>query len=379
MSALPVVSPVVSPGFVSGDLVIDGDRIAQFGGIYDSQDRAVRRIDATGLFVVPGYIDLQINGIGGVDFSTEPERMSEAASILPRFGVTSFLPTIVSSASSIVARAQDAVAAKATKPGQARALGLHLEGPFLNPARAGAHEQRHLLMPSLELIETWSPEQGVTLVTLAPELPGGNEVIRALTSRRVITFAGHTEADAEQMRRAFDDGVTGVTHLFNAMPPLHHREPGPIGVALKDARAVAGLIADGVHVDPTVVALAFRLLGPDRTLLVSDSVAAAAMPPGKYRLGSVDVIADVSSVRLSNGVLAGSVLTLDAAVRNLMKFTGCSLAEAVRCATSTPARVLQRTDIGSLQPGSLADIVGLDAEANVVFVVINGELAWPLE
>jgi N-acetylglucosamine-6-phosphate deacetylase len=364
--------------FERGDLVIEGERItsAVICGSPVTADDA--QIDASDLFIVPGFIDLQINGIGGVDFSTEPERIVEAAALLPRYGVTSFLPTIVSSPASIIERAKAAVAELLAQPllRHARPLGLHLEGPFLNPSRGGAHQLAHLRTPSLAAIETWLPSNGVALVTLAPELPGSALVVRTLIDRGVTVFAGHTDASASQMRAALSNGVRGLTHLFNAMPSIHHRDPGPVVVVLTDSSAVAGLIVDGVHVDPLMVDFAYRHLGPERTLLVSDATAAAAMPEGSYRLGDLDVEADSSSVRLPSGVLAGSVLTLDVAVRNLMAYAGCTMAEAVQCATSAPAQVLGRSDVGFLKPGAYADIVGLDSQGHVALTLIGGNVSF---
>ncbi|HEX6420918.1 MAG TPA: N-acetylglucosamine-6-phosphate deacetylase [Acidimicrobiales bacterium] len=342
------------------------------------------RIDARGLVVAPGFIDLQCNGAAGVDVTGEPERLGEVAAALPRWGVTSWLPTIVTCAPDVRRRALAAVASHAGPPSAgaggaagAVALGLHLEGPFLAPRRRGAHDPRHLVAPSLDLVERegWSRAAGVALVTLAPELAGALPVVRALVDRGVVVAAGHSDATATQAAAAVDAGVSYVTHLFNAMAPLHHREPGLAGVALADERLRAGVIADGLHVDPLVVALAARALG-DRLSLVTDAVAALGAPPGRVHLGgrTAEVSAGDGAVRLPDGTLAGSTLPLDRAVRNLVAFAGVPLDRAVRAVTAAPAAVLRLTDRGVVAPGAVADLVLLTPGGAVVATLVGGRV-----
>ncbi len=365
-------------GFTDADLVIRSgrvDRITPRSGSGEASDERSTVVDVAGLRLVPGFIDLQVNGIAGIDLCSEPERIAEVARYLPRFGVTSFLPTIATSPPSAIARAlaeMGRVGSERTVDGGARPLGLHLEGPMLSPERKGSHPPMLLRDPSTAVIDGWSADAGVAMVTLAPELPGADEVIRLLLENGVCVFAGHTNASADVIVRALDMGVRGVTHLFNAMPGLRHRDPSPVGVAFTDPRITAGLIVDGVHVHPMAVAVAYSCLGPSRLALVSDAVAATAMPPGSYAFGGAELVTDGVSVRLPDGTLAGSVLTLDAAIRNLVSFAGCSLVDAIRCATSTPARVLGRSDLGVLRPGALADVVALDDVGNVVLTVVGG-------
>ena len=338
-------------------------------------DDAVEHLEATDLLVAPGFIDLQCNGAVGVDLTSEPDRLGEVAAVLPRWGVTSWLPTVVTAAPSARARALAALAAFAD-PTAAVPLGLHLEGPFLAPERRGAHDPAHLSPPSVDLVidEGWTIDAGIALVTLAPELPGALDVVRALVTRGVRVAAGHSSSTAAQAESALDAGVTYVTHLFNAMAPMHHREPGLAGVALTDGRARVGLIADGVHVDPVVVRLAAAALG-DRLSLVTDAIAALGGPPGAGSLGSltVDVGTDLS-VRLADGTLAGSTLTLDRAVRNAMAFAGLDLADAVRAVTATPASVLGLADRGAVVAGAVADLVLLTPAAEVVATVVGGRV-----
>ena len=249
-------------------------------------------IDAEGLLVVPGYVDLQCNGGLGIDLAGDPERLWELGAALPRFGVTAWLPTIVTTPDGIVDRAIDALAAGPPQGWRGAApLGLHLEGPFLSEEKRGAHPAALLRPPSLAAIEGWSRERGVAVVTLAPDVPGALEVVEALVARGVVVSLGHTPATHAQAVAAVDAGATWVTHLFNAMAPLHHREPGLAGVALADDRLHVGLIPDGIHLHPQVVAMAQRALG-HRLTIVTDAVAALGMPPGRQALGRTEVTID---------------------------------------------------------------------------------------
>lgn len=288
-----------------------------------------------------GLIDLQVNGAAGHDLTTDPASVWSVGAALAAHGVEAFLPTLVSPSYAIVDQAREVLVA-GPPPGYRGAvpLGWHVEGPFLSPARAGAHDPAALRRPDPAAVADWSPTTGVRMVTLAPELPRALEVVAALADRGVVVSIGHSEASHDEARSAFDAGARFVTHLFNAMPPLGHREPGIVGAALADERITLGLIPDGLHVHPTVVRLAWRLVGPTRLAVVSDAIAALGMPPGRYRLAGREVVVDERSARLPDGVLAGSVLPLDAAVRNLATFAGIDVAEARRAATDVPARLL---------------------------------------
>ena len=286
-------------------------------------------------------IDLQVNGAGGRDLTEEPERVWDVAAILPRYGVSAFLPTLVDPGWSVVDRARAALAA-GPPPGfdGATPLGWHVEGPFLAPSRAGAHDPGRFLAPSIEPVADWSPATGIRMVTLAPELPGALEVVRALVANGVVVSAGHSAATWAQAQAGFDAGIRSVTHLFNAMARLNHREPGLPGAALADARVTIGLIPDGLHVHPGLVGLVRRTVGPERLAVVTDAIAALGMAPGEHRLAGRDVIVDETSCRLPDGTLAGSLIGLDAAVRNLAEFAACSIEEARLATTAVPARLL---------------------------------------
>jgi N-acetylglucosamine-6-phosphate deacetylase len=335
-------------------------------------------LDAGGLRVAPGLVDIQVNGAAGVDITADPTRLWEVAAMLPRYGVTSFCPTVITSTPDIV---EAALATHRAGPPAgigpvARSLGLHLEGPMLAESRKGAHPAHRLRAPDPALYGGWSRDAGVAIVTLAPELPGAVDAVRALTGAGVTVAIGHTAASAVAVAAAVDAGATMVTHLFNAMPGLGHREPGPVGVALSDERLVAGLIVDGLHVAPDVVRLVWRLLGPDRLLLVSDAAAALGLPDGRTVLGEQPVVVEAGAVRLEDGTLAGSAAGLDACVRNLAAFAGCSFDQAVAAATAVPADLLGRRDVGRLRVGSSADLVVFGADGCAVATVAGGQVAW---
>jgi N-acetylglucosamine-6-phosphate deacetylase len=335
-------------------------------------------IDGSGLLAAPGFIDLQVNGAAGSDLTADPTSIWEVGEALPRFGLTSFLPTVVTTTRDVVEIARASLRA-GPPPGYAgaRALGLHVEGPFLAPIRHGAHDPALLRLPDRAFVEGWSPDGGVRLVTLAPELPGAIELIELLVRRGVVVAIGHTDASADESRAAFDAGATAVTHLFNAMPGLDHRRPGPIGVALADPRVTVGLIADGVHVDPLAVAVAWRATGPARLAVVTDAIAALGMAPGRYHLGSMDVTVDATGARLEDGRLAGGVLGLDGAVRNLVAFTGATVAEALATVTSTPAKLLGLGEShGVLRRGAVGDVTLLGPDLRIAATIIGGELAY---
>ncbi|HEY4227462.1 MAG TPA: N-acetylglucosamine-6-phosphate deacetylase [Candidatus Limnocylindrales bacterium] len=286
-------------------------------------------------------LDIQVNGAGGFDLTEEPESLWRVGTVLARYGTTAFLPTLVSASWSIVERAQATLAA-GPPAGYAGAepIGWHVEGPFLSPLRAGAHDPASLKSPNVAAVEGWSPATGIRMVTLAPELPAALDVVRALVANGVVVSAGHSAATYDQAIAGFDAGIRAVTHVFNAMAPLDHREPGIVGAALVDDRITIGIIPDGLHVHPAVVRLVRQAVGGDRLVVVTDAIAALGMPPGIHRLAGRQIDCDETSARLPNGVLAGSVLGLDQAVRNLASFAGIDAAEAARAATIVPRRLL---------------------------------------
>lgn len=338
---------------------------------------AVDAVDATGLVVAPGFVDLQVNGACGVDITATPEGIWAVSRALPRFGVTGFLPTVVTSTPDVARRALATLAAGPPDGWRgARPLGLHFEGPMIAPARVGAHDPMLIAPPAIEVIADWSRDAGVALVTLAPELPGALPVIAELVRRGIVVAAGHTDADADQARAAVDAGLSAVTHLFNAMAPIHHRRPMLAGAVLGDLPVVAGLIADGVHLAPEILTFAWRQLGPDRRVLVSDAVAGLGTEPGRQPLGGQSIVSDGRASRTVTGTLAGGLAGLDECVRTVVATTGCAPVEAIHAVTATPAALLGRADLGRLGSGSAGDVVLLDDGLNVVATIVAGIVVY---
>ena len=371
----------VDAACIAAHVFVDGALITSVGPT--DAKRAEHVVDAADCSVLPGFVDLQVNGAVGVDLTTQPERIGEVAVFLAECGVTSFMPTVISSSPLQTA---DAIAVMREWSGAgdldrgvqsgSRSLGVHLEGPFLNPIRPGAHPLQHVRPPSLAEARGWSRETGVAMVTIAPELPGALSVIGRLVENGVSVCAGHTDANASEIRAAVAAGLGGATHLFNAMGAMSARLPGPAGAILVDPDLIAGLIVDGLHVDPVMVRLAWQMLGPDRLALVSDSISALGLPHGTYSIGDTAVVVDDSGARTSDGVLAGSVLRFDEGLRKLIAFTGCELTEASVSASATPARLARQHDIGWLTPGYRADIVVIDEDHRVVVTIVGGRVVF---
>ena len=363
-------------GWVEGDLAILRDGIESLGGGAAPRP-ADGVLDAAGAMVVPGFLDLQINGGFGFDLTSAPQSVWALGERLPATGVTAFLPTLVSGPLEGIDRALEVLAAGPPEGYLgARPLGWHLEGPMLSPSRRGAHEARWLRSPGLDVIEGWRPESGVRMVTLAPELDGATPVVEELVARGVVVSIGHSDAAFERAAAAFDSGARAGTHLFNAMSGLHHRAPGVVGAILARDDVVAGLIVDGVHVHPAVVTSTWRLKGPGGVALVTDAVAPMGAGSGGGRLGTSTIEVSGSEVRGPDGTLSGSTLTLDRAVRNVTEFAGAAVEDAIAAATSTPAALAGETRRGRIEPGAIADLVLLDRDLEVAATIVAGRLAY---
>jgi N-acetylglucosamine-6-phosphate deacetylase len=355
-----------------GAVVVDGGAIAQV--ILDGDSDGARALPARVIdaaVVTPGLIDLQCNGGFGLDAGGGAGALAALAARLPATGVTAFLPTLVSGDAATYAAAADALDGARGAPGAA-ALGLHMEGPLLAEARAGAHRREIIAAASGNVFDGPLARGALRLVTLAPERPGALALIRRLRARGVAVSLGHTDAGYEDFIAAADAGATMATHLYNAMSPLAHRAPGAVGAALTDDRIVAGLIADGVHVHPAALSLALRAKGPDRLALVTDATMAAGLGPGRHQLGGRTIVSDGTSVRLEDGTLAGSALTLDQAVRNFVRFTGAPPAAALLMATAVPARILDLPSKGRLAAGCDADLVLWSDDLRVAATYVGG-------
>jgi N-acetylglucosamine-6-phosphate deacetylase len=332
-------------------------------------------------FISPGFVDLQINGAFGVDVATTPERLPKLSESLLSTGTTAYLPTVITAPETLYGRTLPRLAAEtnASRPG-AEPLGVHLEGPFINVDKKGAHPAANIAPPDVAYLERLMELAPIRMLTLAPELDGSNALMELAKNRGVAVSAGHSGASFEVAYDALDHSAASITHLFNAMSPLHHRDPGLPGAAFAHPRAVCGLIADGIHVHPEMASLAFRMLGPDRLFLVTDAIAAAGMGDGEYSLATRNVYVENGVPRLGSGAIAGSVLAMNEALRNILAFTGCTIAEAVRMASSTPARLIgEDRRKGRLIPGYDADIVVLAPDLSVEAVWRAGKRAYSNE
>ena len=361
---------------VLGAIVVDGEHVVEI--LRTPRDGALPETVVDAPIVAAGLIDLQVNGGFGVEVGRDPQALRLLARRLPETGVTSYLPTLISSPLASYREALEAFDSARDEPG-ARSLGLHLEGPYLSPARKGAHPGDAIMEATPELFEEMLNWDQLRLVTIAPERPGSLSRIRRLRERVIQVSLGHTDASLEEFAAGVDAGAEMVTHLYNAMSPFQHRAPGAIGAALTDDRVTVGLIADGVHCHAASVQLAVRAKGIDRVALVSDMMAAAGMPAGEYELGGRPVRVDETSARLSDGTLAGTILTLDQAVRNTARWAGVTQAEALLMATAVPARLLDLPDKGRIVSGGVADLALFDSDLRLVATLIGGRVVWERE
>ena len=366
-------------------MLVRGGRIAAVGPASDlapTPSDDVQRIDVRGGIVAPGLVDLQVNGAAGVLFTDDPteEALDAMAAVLPRFGCTSFLPTLLSCSEETAHRALTAAArACASPPGGAQILGVHMEGPFLHPDRAGAHDRRHLRPPSTAELGRWLESSGgsLRLLTLAPELPGASEVIREAVRRGVAVAVGHTTATYEKTAQAADLGATLVTHLFNATRSLTAREPGVAGAALALDALTASIIADGIHLHTATVRTVVRAKGAEHVALVTDAMPPVGPASHEFSLLGRRVTVHDGACRLDDGTLAGSVLTMDQALRNVVEWTGLPLQDALGMVTLLPARLIGAdASKGGLEAGKDADIVVLDRDLRVLLTIVGGRVVY---
>jgi N-acetylglucosamine-6-phosphate deacetylase len=337
-------------------------------------------IDERESIVVPGFIDLHVHGARGRDVMDGTlESLQTLSSSLASHGTTSFLATTLSAPDSDLENALRGFGAHRERVDGARALGIHLEGPYLNPARKGTHDVNYIRPADLQAFRRLVQLSGSTVrkITLAPEMDDGLAVTREATALGIQVSLGHSDATAAQAQAAVDIGAAVATHTFNAMRPLHQREPGILGVVLTDDRLYSEVIADGVHVHPVVLRLLLRAKGADHTVLVTDGVSAVDMPDGQYPLGDKIVTVRAGECRDSDGALAGSTLTLDKAVRNLVNWFDMPVHQAVATATAVPARTLGiSASKGILAPGADADLVFLDSDLNVMKTMVGGRIVY---
>lgn len=377
-------------------VLVDEGRILEISPCSSRQVPAgISTTDFAGGILAPGYIDLHIHGSGGYDVMDESvEALPSIEALLARHGVTSYFPTTVTAPTNTMLRALERLAnAIERREGSHRnhnknnddeaknravPIGIHLEGPFLSPARRGVHPPEDLLAPTLAWFEQfWQAARGrIRMMTIAPELEGAPEVIAEAARRGVCVSLGHSDADFAAAKRGIAAGARHATHTFNAMRPLDHqtldhRNPGILGAVLTDDRISADIIADGVHLHPAIVKLFAHAKGPEQAVLITDATSATGMPDGRYQLGSFEV--EVRDGRcMAGGKLAGSVLTMDRAVRNLAHFAEWKLPQAVAAATQNPARAARIANKGTLAVGGDADFVVLNPESEVLRTFVGG-------
>lgn len=363
-------------------LIDDGEIVSISSRSAAELPSRAEHLDFGDAVLAPGLVDLHVHGGVGYDVMQDDETGRAAFErLLVQHGVTSYYPTTVTASLNETLRALEYLAraveqaAKSAVANRACPLGVHLEGPFLSHLRRGVHPPEKLVAPDVKTFDRfWQAAQGrIRVMTIAPELPGALEVIAEATGRGVCVSIGHSDATLEQAQAGIAAGARHATHTFNAMRPLGHRDPGIAGEVLSNGSISADIIADGIHVHPIMVRLFLQAKGADRAVLVTDATAATGMPEGQYMLGSLEV--EVRDGKcLHDGKLAGSVLTLDRAVRNAMEFAGLDLQQSVRLASLNPARAV-KTDRGSLQAGGAADLVAFSPSGEVKATIVNGALA----
>jgi len=357
-------------------VVIEDGRILSIGSRNEAESPADRKLldfpDAT---LAPAFFDVHIHGAAGHDvMEATPEALTTIGNFLATRGTGSFLATTVTAPLDATLHALSGLAKRIAKPHKvgARPVGIHLEGPFLSHTKRGVHPQKDLLEPNLAVFDRlWEAAEGtIRLMTLAPELPGAAELAAHACSRGVRVSLGHSNATAAETRAVIAAGAVSATHTFNAMRPLDHREPGILGVVLSEDSLYSELICDGVHTAPELVRLWWKAKSPERALLVTDAMSATGMPDGEYQLGGFAV--QVAHGRATaNGVLAGSVLTLDHALENFLNFTGTKLKDGLRLLTTNPATMVG-LDAGSLREGGPASLVAVSDEGKLVASFVDG-------
>lgn len=381
MKGIKNVRILTPSGIVQGNLVISEGKIKsishgeEFSGISFDDD----------VIIVPGFVDEHIHGVNNcdaMDGSQESLRVMTAA--LPKEGTTSFLATTMTQSVENITKALEAVRVYCEEENQAGAeiIGVHLEGPFLNPAACGAQPLEYIVNPDIEQFKKYQEASGdrIKFVTVAPEQDGGLPFVRYLKDHGVIPSIGHTKATYDDAVKAIEAGASSVTHCYNAMTGLHHREPGVVGAVLLHDELQAELIADGVHVHPKAMEVLYRSKGAEKITLVTDSLRAKGLPDGTYDLGGQDVSVKNGEARLPNGSLAGSTLKMHNGVKNMIEMLEVSIEEAVQMASTNPAKKLGVFDRkGSIEVGKDADLVVLNSNYEVLMTICRGKIAYKKE
>lgn len=362
--------------FIEGKTIIEvASSIASAADIY---------IDARGKnwTAFPGFIDVHIHGANGFDaMDATPEALNGLASALPKEGTTSFLATTMTQSDEEISKALKNASRFESHGTQAEMIGIHLEGPFISKEMPGAQPVNHIIAPSWPLFQKWQELSGrrIKMVTLAPEADNGLAFIESLAADGVLASIGHSAAAFDEVRGAIASGATRVTHLYNQMSPFHHRDPGVVGAALLEPELRVELIADFIHSHPKAVELAFREIGASRLVLITDAMRAKGLAPGTYDLGGQDVSVNGTDARLPDGTLAGSILTMEQAVKNIHSLTACSLSDLAAITSANAAEELSLPHKGSIAAGKDADIAILDEHFNVQMTICRGTIAYRKE
>ncbi len=341
----------------------------------------VEIIEAQNKFIVPGYIDIHVHGGGGSDvMDGEYEAIKQVATTHSRFGTTAFLPTTMTMTKDKIIKSLKSIhEARLKGTGTAEILGIHLEGPYINPEKKGAQKEEDIKKVSVEEFLEFNQASGnlIRLVTIAPEMPGAIDFIRWLHQQGIIVSVGHSNATYKQVQEGIQAGLSHVTHIFNAMRGLHHREPGVVGAALSSPKLIVEMIADGIHLHPMVLKMLTQIKESEKLVLITDAMRATGFKEGTYDLGGQEVIVTQGQAKLKNGTLAGSVLTMDKAVKNLVTKIGISLLNAVQMASYNPAKCLGIDDKkGSLELYKDADIVILNKNLETELTMVAGKVVY---
>ena len=341
-------------------------------------------IDARNKFIVPGFIDIHVHGGGGSDIMDgEYEAVKQVAFTHSRFGTTSFLPTTMTMSKNKILKSLKSVKEAFIKgTGFAEILGVHLEGPYINSIKKGAQKKKYIKEPSIEEFIEFKKASGnlIRLVTIAPEIPGASDLICWLHKNGIIASVGHSNATYEQLQEAIKDGLSHVTHIYNAMTGFKHRQPGIVGSALSSSELVAEIIPDGIHCHPAAIKILVKAKGIEKIVIITDAMRATDKPDGIYSMGGQEIIVANGKASLEDGTLAGSLLTMDKAIRNMITKVGVSYTNAIQMATFNPAICLGiGNKKGSVEPGKDADIVILNKKLEVVLTMVKGKIVYTME
>lgn len=358
----------------TGSVLIEDGIIKEFNPVDCKCDEI---IDANGLFLSPGFIDIHIHGAGGYDtMDGTVEAIDSISKTIVKHGTTSFLPTTMTVSIEAINKSMHAIKSlKENGASGAQVLGAHLEGPFISPSAIGAQNPQYLQNPSIDTFNkmTADCEDAVVSITLAPELDGSLELIQYLSAKNINCSLGHTKATYEETMKAIDSGANHSTHLYNAMTPLNHRSPGVVGALFDSPKVSIETISDGIHISYPALRIAYKQKTPDKSILVTDAMMACCMPDGNYSLGGQDVIVKDNAARIKTGSLAGSVLTLDRAIKNVYENCNMPLYEVVKMATYNPAKFCNVSEHkGLVKEGYDADLVLFDEDINVKHVFVKG-------